>query len=78
MKDGKDYYYSTNGGYADIQPESVLLLLETAELITDIDKERAEEALKRAERKLKDNDVNLKRAKSAISRARNRLKIISR
>ena len=30
VKDGKNYYYATNGGYADIQPESVLLLLETA------------------------------------------------
>ena len=37
VKDGKEYFYATTGGFADIQPESVLLLLETAELVSDID-----------------------------------------
>ena len=78
VKDGKNYFYATNGGYADIQLESVLLLLETAEKITDIDKKRAESALNRAKEKLKDNDADINRAREAIIRARNRLKIIDR
>ena len=77
-KDGKDSYYATNGGFADIQAESVQLLVETAENITDIDKERAEEAMKRAQEKLKDNEADLTRGKASLARARNRLKITNR
>ena len=77
-KEGKEFYYATNGGFADIRPESVMLLVETAEKLSDIDKDRAEVALKRAEDRLKDNEIDLKRAKTAIDRARNRLKISNR
>ena len=78
VKDGKEIYYATNGGYADIQPEGILLLVDTAERVADIDKERAEIAMKRAQEKLKDNKVDLKRAKAAIERAQNRLSITKR
>ena len=77
-KDGKESYYATNGGFADIRPESVMLLVETAEIVSSIDKDRAEEAMKRAKDRLEDNESDLKRAKSAIERARNRLQISSR
>ena len=77
-KDGKEFYYATNGGFADIRPESVMLLVETAEKVSDIDKDRAEKAIQRAKEKLNGNEVDLTRAKDAITRARNRLKIISR
>ena len=77
-KEGKEFYYATNGGFADIRPESVMLLVETAENISDIDKDRAEEAMKRAQDSLQDNETDLKRAKDAIARARNRLKITDR
>ena len=77
-KDGKEYYYATNGGFADIRPESVMLLVETAEKVSDIDKDRAEEAMKRAKHRLQDNENDLKRATDAIVRARNRLKIAGR
>ena len=74
-KDGKEFYYATNGGFADIRPESVMLLVETAENISDIDKDRAENAMKRAKDRFQDNETDLKRATDAIVRARNRLKI---
>ena len=77
-KEGKEFYYATNGGFADIRPESVMLLVETAEKNSDIDKDRAEKAMKRAKDKLQDNETDLKRAKDAIARARNRLKITDR
>ena len=77
-KEGKEFYYATNGGFADIRPESVMLLVETAEKYSDIDKDRAEKAMKRAKDKLQDNETDLKRAKDAIARARNRLKITDR
>ncbi len=77
-KDGKEFYYATNGGFADIRPESVMLLVETAEKVSDIDKDRAEKAIKRAKEKLNGKEADLTRAQDAITRARNRLKIISR
>ena len=77
-KEGKELYYATNGGFADIRPESVMLLVETAEKVSDIDRDRAEVAMKRARERLQDNETDLKRAKDAIARARNRLKITER
>ena len=77
-KAGKEFYYATNGGFADIRPESVMLLVETAEKVSDIDKDRAKQALKRANERLKNSSTDLTRAKTAIQRARNRLKIRSR
>ena len=77
-KEGKELYYATNGGFADIRPESVMLLVETAEKVSDIDTDRAEVAMKRARERLQDNETDLKRAKYAIARARNRLKITDR
>jgi len=77
-KEGKEFYYATNGGFADIRPESVMLLVETAEIVSDIDTDRAEIAMKRAKDRLQDNETDLKRAKDAIARARNRLKITDR
>ena len=77
-KDGKESYYATTGGFADIRPENVQLLVETAESITDIDKERVKAAIKRAQEKLKDNKADLTRGKAALDRAKNRLKIINR
>ena len=77
-KDGKEFYYATNGGFADIRPESVMLLVETAEKVSDIDKDRAEAAIKRAKDRLGNNETDLERANTAINRARNRIKISSR
>ena len=77
-KEGKEFYYATNGGFADIRPESVMLLVETAEKVSDIDKDRAEKAMKRAKDRFQDNETDLKRATDAIVRARNRLKIAGR
>jgi len=78
VKDGTDSYYATTGGFADIQPEGVLLLLETAEKVSDIDKDRAEAAKKRAQDRLKDKEMDGTRTRSAIAKAENRLKVSTR
>ena len=77
-KEGKEFYYATNGGFADIRPESVMLLVETAEKVSDIDKDRAEVSMKRAKDRLGNNEIDLERANTTINKARNRLKISSR
>ena len=78
VKNGKKYYYATTGGFADIQSESVLLLLETAELVTDIDVNRAESARKRAQDRLNNKEMDKVRTCTAIAKAKNRLKVSKR
>ena len=78
VKDGKETFYATNGGFADIQKESVLLLVETAEKISDIDKDRAESARQRAQERMKDKEIDRTRAQTAIAKAENRLKVFNR
>jgi len=78
VKNGKEYFYATTGGFADIQPESVLLLLETAELVSDIDVDRAEAAKKRAQDRLNDKNMDKARSRTAIAKAKNRLKVSHR
>ena len=78
VKDGKETFYATNGGFADIQKEGVLLLVETAEKISDIDKDRAESAKQRAKDRMKDKEMDSARNRASMARARNRLKISGR
>ena len=78
VKDGKETFYATNGGFADIQKESVLLLVETAEKISDIDKDRAESARQRAQERLQNNEMDRTRTQTAIAKAKNRLKVFNR
>ena len=78
VKNGKETFYATNGGFADIQKEGVLLLVETAEKISDIDKDRAESAKQRAKDRMKDKEMDSIRNRASMARARNRLKISGR
>ena len=70
---GKDEFYATSGGYADIKKESVSLVLETAE--NEIDAKRSEEAIKRATKYLNNPKEDLNRAKKAIERAKVRIAV---
>ena len=75
MIDGKDEYYATSGGYAEIKKENVLLVLETAENASKIDIKRSEEAIKRATKYLNNPKEDLDRAKKAIERAKVRISV---
>ena len=59
------------GGFVDVQPECVTILTDSAEWIDDIDINRAEEAKRRAEARIKENSTNLDllRAELALKRA---------
>ena len=74
-QDGKDLFYATNGGFADINAEGVLLLVETVEDANTIDTDRASESSDRAESFLKNASNDLERAQAALNRAKNRLKV---
>jgi len=75
---GKDTYYATSGGFADIKPEGVQLLIETIERAKDIDKKRSEKSLNRANDRLTNKESDLERTKQSLLRAKNRLRVFSK
>ena len=74
-KDGNNTIFATSGGFADVAKEGVQLLLETVELADKISQDRAQGALQRAQKRLKNQDGDLQRASQAVKRAKNRLLI---
>ncbi len=64
-------------GFAEVLPDKVTILAETAERSDEIDVARAEKAKERAEQRLKSNDpqVDYTRAEDALQRAETRLKV---
>jgi len=74
-QDGKVKKFSTSGGFADIKPESVQLLIETIESKETFDSKRAKAAFDRAEKRMKDKTNDLQRAQQSLTKAKNRLKI---
>lgn len=77
---GRQQLLAISEGYCEIQREGILLLVETAELPEEIDVERAQAALDRAQKMLSDHpeDLNSDRAVAAVNRAKNRLRIANR
>jgi len=74
----KTLYFSTSGGYADIQSKGVQLLLETIEYSNDINKERAQKSLDKAHKRMKNKTQDIERAQHSLRRAKNRLFIINK
>ena len=74
-QDGQDTIFATSGGFADVAKEGVQLLLETVELSNNINHDRAQDALHRGEKRLKNQDGDLTRASQSVKRAKNRLLI---
>ena len=77
---GKNEYYATGGGFAEIFNDSVKLLVESLEKSNEIDSDRANESLKRAqERKTEQNsEINDARVEASLVRALNRLRVSKR
>ena len=74
---GKERVLFINGGFAEVLPDKVTILAESAERRRGIDVDRAAQAKKRAEDRLADKagDVDLVRAQSALNRDLYRLQI---
>ena len=76
---GKDSYYATSGGFAEISKEKVQFLLETVESSKDIDLNRAKSSVERSKVRLSNkNDNNMDRAELSLIKALNRLKVSNR
>ena len=75
VENNQEKLFATSGGFADINNNKVVLVVETAEDYNSIDLSRAQESLDRAVKHLNETDVDMKRAMDAIKRAKNRISI---
>jgi len=69
------HYLCVAWGFAEILPDKVTILAETAERGEEVDCERAQKAKERAEKRLASGDaeVDVARAQNALAKASNRL-----
>lgn len=76
---GATHYLAVAWGFAEVLPNKVTILAESAERPEDIDTARAEEARKRAEDRLRANgpELDYQRALNAVRRAEVRLQVAS-
>ncbi|MBI5188743.1 MAG: F0F1 ATP synthase subunit epsilon [Nitrospirae bacterium] len=69
-------YFFVNSGFAEVGPDKVIILADSAERSEDIDVERAKAAMKRAEERLKKaEEIDFARAESSLERATARIQI---
>jgi F-type H+-transporting ATPase subunit epsilon len=76
-KGAEEHHLAVAWGFAEVLPEKVTILAETAERAQDIDPARAEEALRRAQERLRsaDSQTDFQRALVALERAQVRLRV---
>lgn len=72
--------FTTSGGFVEVFDNTMTILAETAERVTEIDVDRAQNAKERALKRLHDktSDIDVPRARLALARALNRLEAASR
>ena len=77
---GTERHVFVSGGFAEALPDKVTVLAESAERRRDIDLDRAQSALTRAEKRLAEssNTLDVIRAKAALARAMMRVQMASK
>ena len=79
--DGKESQVFVSGGFVEVANNKVSVLAQSAELLDNIDIERAQKAMKRAEERLaasQKNEIDQMRAEFALKRAITRMKVTKR
>ncbi len=79
--EGEVHHLALNLGFAEVLPDRVIILSQTAERAEEIDVERAERARQRAQERLKkftDPQIDMERARAALVRALARLQVAAR
>ncbi|MFZ7134439.1 MAG: F0F1 ATP synthase subunit epsilon [Eubacteriales bacterium] len=77
LQDNRIKHAAISQGYVEVMEEKIVILADTAEWPEDIDISRAEEAKKRAEKRLskKENHIELLKAEIALKKAINRINV---
>jgi F-type H+-transporting ATPase subunit epsilon len=77
---GAIHHLAVAWGFAEVLPDKVTILAETAERPEEIDVKRAQESKQRAEERLKSGktEVDYTRAEDALQRAETRLQVANR
>jgi len=79
-QNGKNEYFATSGGFVEIFNDSVKLLIESLEKSNEIDLDRANQSIERAQKRKMEQDGTLNEARNeaSLSRALNRLRVSRR
>ena len=80
-KDGNEESFAIVGGFLQVRPDRVVVLAETADLASDIDLEKAQEARREAERALESGfheGVDLSAARAQLQQALLRIRVAER
>lgn len=80
VKQGQDTTIVVTGGFLEVLANKVLILADSAEHADEINSERAQEAIRRAEERLlhRESDIDLERAVKAMRKAQIRLRVARR
>ena len=80
VKDGQESYIAVSGGFMEVLGNKVTILADAAEYAEEIDIERTELALKRAQERVESSgsDADLERAMASIRRSQARLNVARR
>jgi F-type H+-transporting ATPase subunit epsilon len=75
-REGAKHFLCVNWGFAEVLPDRVIVLVQSAERAEEIDVQRAQKAKERAEDRLKrfsDPEIDMERARESLRRAIARL-----
>lgn len=80
-KDGQEESFAIVGGFLQVRPDKVVVMAETADLASEIDLERAQQARREAERALDSGfhgEADLSAARAALQHALLRIRVAER
>jgi F-type H+-transporting ATPase subunit epsilon len=80
-KGGSEESFAVVGGFVQVRPDKVVIMAETADMASDIDLERAEQARREAERALETGfheGADLAAARAALQQALLRIRVAER
>ncbi len=79
-KDGEDIYVAVSGGFMEVLGNHVSVLADACERSDEIDEERAQQAMQRAQERLANqgSDMDLGKAMASLQRAQVRVNLVRR
>jgi len=78
---GEEEFFAIAGGFLQVRPDKVVVMAETADLASEIDVEKAQEARREAEKALSEGfeePADLARARASLQRALLRIRVSER